>query len=55
VPESEADKIIASLNKVSGNKVETKSLDLRNSWLLLVLLLLLPATEWYIRRKGGLS
>lgn len=55
VPESEADKIIASLNKVSGNKVETKSLDLRNSWLLLVLLLLLPAAEWYIRRKGGLS
>lgn len=51
----EADKLISSINSVPGKKLESKSLDCRDCWLLLLLILLLPCIEWYIRRTGGLS
>lgn len=50
-----ADKLISLINSVPGKKLESRSLDCRDSWLLLVLILLLPCLEWYIRRTGGLS
>lgn len=53
--DDEADKLVASINSVPGKKLESKSLDMRDCWLLLLLVILLPAAEWYIRRTGGLS
>ncbi len=53
--DDEVEKLIDSLNSVPGKKLENKSIDIRNSWLLLVLILLLPCLEWYFRRAGGLS
>ena len=53
--DDEADKLIDSLNSVPGKKLESKSIDIRNCWLLLVLIILLPCLEWYFRRAGGLS
>lgn len=51
----EADKLISSINSIPGKKLESKSLDCRDCWLLLLIILLLPCIEWYIRRTGGLS
>lgn len=53
--DDEVDKLINSLNSVPGKKLESKSIDLRDCWLLLILLILLPCVEWYYRRAGGLS
>ena len=55
VYDDEVDKLIASLNSVPGKKLESKSIDLRDCWLLLILIILLPCLEWYFRRTGGLS
>lgn len=53
--DADAEKIIAAIDSVPGQKLENRSIDLRDSWLLLLLLLLLPMLEWYLRRTGGLS
>lgn len=53
--DNEADKIIAAIDAVPGQKLESRSADLRDSWLLLLVLLVLPMIEWYLRRTGGLS
>jgi len=53
--DADAEKIIAAIDSVPGQKLESRSLDLRDSWLLLLVLLLLPMAEWYLRRTGGLS
>ncbi|MBQ3644902.1 MAG: VWA domain-containing protein [Candidatus Riflebacteria bacterium] len=53
--DDETDKLIASLNSVPGKKLESKSIDIRDCWLLLILIILLPCLEWYYRRTGGLS
>ncbi len=53
--DADAARIIAAIDAVPGQKLESRSLDLRDSWLLLVILLLLPMAEWYLRRTGGLS
>ena len=53
--DDEADKLISALKTVPGKKLESKSIDIRNCWLLLILIILLPCLEWYIRRSGGLS
>lgn len=50
-----AEMIISAIEAVPGQKLETKTLDMRDSWLLLLILLLLPMIEWYWRRTGGLS
>ncbi|MBR4569728.1 MAG: VWA domain-containing protein [Candidatus Riflebacteria bacterium] len=55
VYDDEVDKLISSLNSVPGKKLESKSIDLRDCWLLLILIILLPCLEWYFRRMGGLS
>ena len=55
VYDDEVDKLISSLNSVPGKKLESKSIDLRDCWLLLILIILLPCLEWYFRRTGGLS
>lgn len=47
--------IISAIEAVPGQKLETKTIDLRDSWLLLIILLLLPMIEWYLRRVRGLS
>ncbi|PKL50604.1 MAG: hypothetical protein CVV42_02445 [Candidatus Riflebacteria bacterium HGW-Riflebacteria-2] len=51
----QAAKIIAAIDAEPGQKLESKSVDLRDSWLLLIILLLLPMVEWYLRRIWGLS
>ncbi len=48
-------KLISSLKSDTGNKLESKSIDMRDCWLLLLLIILLPCIEWYCRRTGGLS
>lgn len=53
--DSDAAKIISAIDAVPGQKLESRSIDLRDSWLLLIVLLLLPMAEWYLRRTGGLS
>ena len=55
VYDDDINSLINSLKTDTGNKLESKSIDLRDCWLLLLLLLLLPCLEWYIRRTGGLS
>lgn len=55
VSASEVNKIVDALKVVPGEKLETKKLDPRDSWVLLLLLIILPCLEWYIRRTGGLS
>lgn len=52
---NEADKLVEAINSIPGKKLESKSLDCRDCWLLLILIILLPAIEWYMRRTGGLS
>lgn len=52
---NETERLISSLTNVTGEKIATKAIDLRDSWLLLLIILALPAIEWYIRRTGGLS
>jgi len=51
----QAMKIIGAIDAEPGQKLESKSIDLRDSWLLLIILLLLPMVEWYLRRIRGLS
>ena len=51
----DANKLIESLTNVTGQKLATKAIDMRDSWLFLIIMLLMPAIEWYIRRTGGLS
>ncbi|PKL42432.1 MAG: hypothetical protein CVV41_14945 [Candidatus Riflebacteria bacterium HGW-Riflebacteria-1] len=51
----QAAKIVAAIDSEPGQKLESKSIDLRDSWLLLIILLLLPMVEWYLRRIRGLS
>ncbi len=51
----QAEKIINSIESKPGKKLESKNLDVRDSWILLLLVLLLPSLEWYLRRTGGLS
>lgn len=51
----QAAKIIDAIDAEPGQKLESKSIDLRDSWLLLIILLLLPMVEWYLRRIRGLS
>jgi hypothetical protein len=51
----QATKIIGAIDAEPGQKLESKSIDLRDSWLLLIILLLLPMVEWYLRRIRGLS
>ncbi len=53
--DDETNKLISALKTVPGKKLESRSIDIRNCWLLLILILLLPCLEWYIRRSGGLS
>lgn len=53
--DSDAAKIISAIDAVPGQKLESRSIDMRDSWLLLIVLLLLPMVEWYLRRTGGLS
>lgn len=55
VYDNEIDRLIDSIETVPGKKMESKSLDIRDSWLILLLILLLPILEWYYRRTGGLS
>lgn len=55
VEAADADRLIRSIEAVPGQKIETKLLDVRDSWLLLLLLLVLPMVEWFLRRTGGLS
>ncbi|MDD3147777.1 MAG: hypothetical protein PHD82_10770 [Candidatus Riflebacteria bacterium] len=55
VTDAGAEKIIAAIETAPGQKLESRSIDLRDSWLLLLVLLLLPMIEWYLRRTGGLS
>ncbi|GAB4267347.1 MAG: hypothetical protein Kow0029_01850 [Candidatus Rifleibacteriota bacterium] len=47
--------LISAIDSVPGQKLETRILDLRDSWMLLLLMLLFPILEWYIRRSRGLS
>ena len=51
----DADKLINSIKSVPGKKLESRSIDFRDCWLMLILILALPCVEWYIRRTGGLS
>ncbi|MBU1106019.1 MAG: VWA domain-containing protein [Candidatus Riflebacteria bacterium] len=51
----QVEKIVSAINSEPGQKLESKSIDLRDSWLLLIVLLLLPMVEWYLRRIRGLS
>ncbi|EKD81540.1 MAG: hypothetical protein ACD_39C01760G0001, partial [uncultured bacterium] len=51
----QAKKIVEAIDSEPGQKLESKSIDLRDSWLLLIILLLLPMIEWYLRRIRGLS
>ena len=55
VYDDDINRLINSLKTDAGNKLESKSIDCRDCWLLLLLMLLLPCLEWYIRRTGGLS
>lgn len=47
--------LIAAIDAVPGQKLESRLIDLRDSWVLLLLLLILPMVEWYLRRIKGLS
>jgi hypothetical protein len=47
--------LLAAIDAVPGQKLESRILDVRDSWLILLLILLLPLLEWYLRRKRGLS
>ncbi len=47
--------LVSAIDAVPGQKLESRIIDLRDSWVLLVLLLLLPLAEWYWRRVRGLS
>lgn len=51
----QASKIVEAIDAEPGQKLESKSIDLRDSWLLLIILLVLPMVEWYLRRIRGLS
>lgn len=51
----QAARIIEAIDSEPGQKLESKSIDLRDSWLLLIILLFLPMLEWYLRRIRGLS
>jgi hypothetical protein len=48
-------KITAAIDSIPGQKLESRILDMRDSWLILLLLLALPVGEWYLRRIRGLS
>lgn len=52
---AEAADLVDRIIPTPGKKRETKVLELRDSPLLLVLLLLLPLAEWWIRRRRGYS
>jgi hypothetical protein len=54
-PADNIEPLIAAIDAVPGEKLETRIIDLRDSWLLLLILLLLPCLEWYLRRLKGLS
>ncbi|MEW6708596.1 MAG: vWA domain-containing protein [Candidatus Riflebacteria bacterium] len=47
--------LVSAIDAVPGQKLESRIIDLRDSWVLLALLLLLPLAEWYWRRVRGLS
>jgi hypothetical protein len=47
--------LISAINVVPGQKLETRMLDLRDSWAILLLMLVFPLAEWYLRRIRGLS
>ncbi|MGM0600196.1 MAG: hypothetical protein ACQETH_10320 [Candidatus Rifleibacteriota bacterium] len=49
------DLLVDSIKAIPGKKSETRLLDLRNSWALLILMLIFPLCEWYLRRIRGLS
>jgi hypothetical protein len=46
-------KIIDAIDADHAINWKGKSIDLRDSWLLLIILLLLPMVEWYLRRIRG--
>jgi cbb3-type cytochrome oxidase subunit 3 len=50
-----ADELVQNIKYVAGEKKETKIVELRDSWLILLILLILPLIEWYFRRTKGLS
>jgi hypothetical protein len=47
--------LVSAINVVPGQKLETRMLDLRDSWAILLLMLVFPLAEWYLRRIRGLS
>lgn len=49
------DILLDSIKAIPGKKSETRLLDLRNSWAILILMLIFPLCEWYLRRIRGLS
>lgn len=55
VEAKDINKLITFIEPKPGDVTETKIVDLRDSWILLVVLLALPLAEWFIRRTGGLS
>lgn len=50
-----SEKIISAIDAVPGQKLESRTVDLRDSWILLLIILVMPMIEWYLRRTGGLS
>ena len=52
---SSANKLLNIIKPTAGKKRETKIFEVRNSFLILLLLLLLPILEWTYRRTRGLS
>ncbi len=54
-PVEESDQMLAQIKATPGKKRETRILELRDSWVLLALLLVLPLSEWILRRTRGFS
>ncbi|HNV69631.1 MAG TPA: vWA domain-containing protein [Candidatus Ozemobacteraceae bacterium] len=54
-PAEESDQLLAQIKATPGKKRETRILELRDSWVLLALLLLFPLSEWILRRTRGFS
>jgi len=51
----DSDRVVKAIDSVPGQKLESRTIDLRDSWILLLLILIMPMIEWYLRRTGGLS
>ncbi|MBF0408714.1 MAG: VWA domain-containing protein [Candidatus Riflebacteria bacterium] len=55
LPVDKYQELLDSIQPKSGKKRETKNFELRDSWLILLILLVLPLIEWIIRRRKGYS